>query len=254
MDHPRPGLRYVDADDLDDSTFDFDGMDVESNAGEKLGDVDGFIIDVLSARPYYVVIDAGSWFTSKYVLIPVGHVGLDAERRKLVADIPRDRVKRYPGFDRDEFARLSEDELNQMDAQMTVACCPDDIRVGSSTQLYATRRHYQNPTWWDSNFYRPDRADTSVGAMASTAAAATAAEITSDAANVHGKHREHVIARSDNDSTAGDVSPHFGGRAQPGDVLGVETGGEQTHVGDTTDDENRRRRDAEKAAGKQRER
>jgi uncharacterized protein YjbJ (UPF0337 family) len=40
-------------------------------------------------------------------------------------------------------------------------------------------------------------------------------------------------------------SPHFGGRAQPGDVIGVETGGEQTHVGETTEDENSRRRDAE---------
>jgi uncharacterized protein YjbJ (UPF0337 family) len=40
-------------------------------------------------------------------------------------------------------------------------------------------------------------------------------------------------------------SPHFGGRAQPGDVIGVETGGEQTHVGETTEDENDRRRDAE---------
>jgi hypothetical protein len=48
------------------------------------------------------------------------------------------------------------------------------------------------------------------------------------------------------------VSPHFGGRAQPGDVLGIETGGEQTHVGETTGDENERRRDAEKAAAKQR--
>jgi PRC-barrel domain protein len=251
MDHPRPGLRYVDADDLDDSTIDFDGMDVESNTGEKLGDVDGFIIDLRSVRPYYVVVDAGSWFTSKYVLVPVGHLGLDTERAKLVADIPLDRVKRYPGFDRDEFARLSEDELNRMDEQMTAACCPDDIRAGSSTQLYDTRRHYLRPTWWDSNLYRADRANTSVRSMASTGTAATAA---GDAEKIHATPREHVVARSNDDSTAGDVSPHFGGRAQPGDVLGVETGGEQTHVGDTTDDENKRRRDAEKAAGKQRKR
>jgi hypothetical protein len=51
---------------------------------------------------------------------------------------------------------------------------------------------------------------------------------------------------------AGDTSPHDGGRAQPGDVIGVETGGEQTHIGDTSDDENRHRRDAEKAAAKSR--
>ena len=50
----------------------------------------------------------------------------------------------------------------------------------------------------------------------------------------------------DRDSGADDVSPHFGGRAQPGDVLGIETGGETTGIGDTSDEENERRRKAEK--------
>ena len=50
---------------------------------------------------------------------------------------------------------------------------------------------------------------------------------------------EEAVARE------AEPSPHFGGRAQPGDVIGVETGGEQTHVGETTEDENTRRRDAE---------
>jgi hypothetical protein len=44
-----------------------------------------------------------------------------------------------------------------------------------------------------------------------------------------------------------DPSPHLDGRAQPGDVIGVETGGERTYVGDTAEDENKRRRDAEEA-------
>jgi hypothetical protein len=35
-------------------------------------------------------------------------------------------------------------------------------------------------------------------------------------------------------SESDDSSPHLGGRAQPGDVLGVETGGERTYVGDTS--------------------
>ena len=37
-------------------------------------------------------------------------------------------------------------------------------------------------------------------------------------------------------------------RAQPGDVLGIERGGETTSLGDTEEDEDRRRRDAEKEA------
>lgn len=36
-------------------------------------------------------------------------------------------------------------------------------------------------------------------------------------------------------------------RAQPGDVLGIEEDGEVTHLGDTREDEDERREDAEEA-------
>jgi hypothetical protein len=45
-----------------------------------------------------------------------------------------------------------------------------------------------------------------------------------------------------------DVSPHVERRAQPGDVLGIETGGERTAIGETSEDEDGRRQDAEYAA------
>ena len=38
------------------------------------------------------------------------------------------------------------------------------------------------------------------------------------------------------------------GRAQPGDVIGIETGGEQTHIGEDREDEDKRREDAEEDA------
>ena len=60
------------------------------------------------------------------------------------------------------------------------------------------------------------------------------------------KSRPDELDTADDASRAGDVSPHFGGRAQPGDILGFETGGETTSLGDTPEDENKRRDDAEK--------
>lgn len=45
---------------------------------------------------------------------------------------------------------------------------------------------------------------------------------------------------------SGDVSPPQTKRAQPGDILGIETGGETTAIGDTAEDEDERHRDAEK--------
>ena len=63
--------------------------------------------------------------------------------------------------------------------------------------------------------------------------------------------REHVTARENRERSSegrasDDVSPHYGGRAQPGDVLGLETGGETTEIGDTAEDEDERRRAAER--------
>ncbi len=158
MNHPRPGLRYVDASNLDNSQLRFDGMEVQGLDSEKLGKVDGFIIDKSSARPYYVVVNAGGWFKSKYFLLPVGHVGMEPSERKLVADITRDRIDRYPGFDRGEFETLSEDELKMMDDQMWSVCCVDTTIEISSPSRYE-HAFYRNPGWWDSSFDRPDRAD-----------------------------------------------------------------------------------------------
>jgi hypothetical protein len=39
-------------------------------------------------------------------------------------------------------------------------------------------------------------------------------------------------------------------RAQPGDILGIERGGETTTLGDTEEDEDRRRHEAEDEAAK----
>ena len=60
MNHPRPGLKYVDADDLDKSACDFDKVEVVDPAGNKLGKVEGFIIDVTAGRPFHVVVEAGN--------------------------------------------------------------------------------------------------------------------------------------------------------------------------------------------------
>lgn len=159
MDHPRPGLRYVDAGDLDNSQLHFDGMEVQGLDNEQLGRVDGFIIDKSSARPYYVVVKAGGWFKAKYFLLPIGHVGLAPTDKNLVADLTRDRVDRYPGFDRGEFEKLSEDELKMMDDQMWGVCCVD-VTVDIASPSRYEHAHYRYPSWWDASFQRPDRADT----------------------------------------------------------------------------------------------
>jgi len=141
MDHPVPGLKYVDANDLDDSGMKFAGVEVDGVDGEKLGEVEGFVMDVIEGRPRHIAVGAG-WFMHKHFLLPIGHATLDAGGKKLVADITKERVKRFPGFDKSEFERLDADQLAQLDATMAAACATDH---GTSSGL---DDHYQVPGWW----------------------------------------------------------------------------------------------------------
>jgi hypothetical protein len=171
MDHPLPWLRYVDAGDLESSTYKFDGLEVQSTSGDKLGKVDGFVVDSASGRPYYVAVDAGGWFKSRLFLLPIGHASFDSSRTRLVSDVSREHVDRFPGFDRDEFEKLSEDELLQMDEDTLSACCPsvvvDKARLAARFDLW---EHYKAPNWWDGSFDRPDRVDSAAQSIGGTEA------------------------------------------------------------------------------------
>jgi hypothetical protein len=246
----------VDADDLDDKTFDFGSAEVIDPAGEKLGDVDGFIVDVNSGRPFHVVVEAGHWFKHKHFLIPIGHVGLDDSAKRLVADVPKERVERFPGFHRGEFEKLSDADMDRMAESLASACCVDTVTV--STTRWDTWKDYESPSWWDESFYRP--ADTSAAGRGQSSSvgptqpsagrtgpgASRTSDAPATAKGAEARDREMVTAHG------GDVSPYTGGRAKPGDTIGVETGGETTHVGDTKRDEDERRRDAERSAAKDR--
>jgi len=241
VDHPYPWLKYLPADDLDDQGVDFDGMKVESPSGEKLGSAEGFIVDSDSGRPYYVVVEAGGWFKSKHFLLPVGHVGLEANGQALMADVTKERVTRFPGFDLGRFDTMTVDDLKRFNEETLQACTiTGTVYSYSDTEPYTAafdRADFSYPDWW-----RTPQASQSATSTA-TARAEVGSGLSSSPREAFDRapERERVVAKG------GDPSPHFDGRAQPGDVIGVETEGEQTHVGETADDENRRREAAEKA-------
>jgi len=216
VNHPQPWLKYVDAGDMKDEQIDFDGLNVESPTGEHLGDVDGFIVDTTDARPYYVVVDAGGWFKSKEFLLPIGQARFDAGREALVTDLARDRIDAFPGFDKDEFGKLSEDGIRDFNNRTSLA-------VTGGRQTYSVNEPF-DAAWSRPEFSYPDWYP-------------TVADL-----------RRPVDRRT----VSADPSPHYAGRAQPGDVLGLETGGETSEIGDTAEDENKRRQKAEEQLGKSR--
>jgi PRC-barrel domain len=249
VDHPLPWLRYLNAGDLNDDV-EFDGMLVESPTGEKLGTVDGFIIDSESARPYYVVIDAGGWFKSKHFLLPIGHARVNAD----AADLSRTQIDRFPGFDKDEFKKMSPEAIKRLNDATCQACTVTTVTYSTAEPYTAAwdRPDYAYPDWWNAQATLPDRMG------ANTFKEMADYEPLSSTRSSDPGYRERVVAAGERDSDRaeadrdmrdpGEPSPHYGGRAQPGDVLGVETGGESTSIGDTAEDENKRRRKAEKDA------
>ena len=149
MEHPRPWMKFVDVKDLNAGAT-FGDMDVLGSDGEKLGRLDGFIIDETSARPYHVVVSAGHWFTHKHFLVPVGHVTMSGST--LTSDLTKDRVKRFPGFDKGEFEKLSDEDLKRMNAELATACCVDGVTIVATA--WETGGHYRAPDWWKDSYYR----------------------------------------------------------------------------------------------------
>lgn len=247
-------LRYLDADDLDDTDMDFDGLAVRGPDDEPLGEVDGFLVDSGSGRVLYTVVDSGGWFTSRRFLLPIGHATVDRTGSALRVDVSRERLRSYPEFDERTFRGLTDEELRTYENRMGSICCPDDVPGDPGSWRHDAARHYQQPVWWAASAYTASRLrpiePSSFRTRPATTRGTTAA-VSPDVPSRETFDSEHVTARAGSAGDQGssdDVSPHFAGRAQPGDVLGLETGGETTAIADSAEDEDERRRDAERTA------
>ena len=111
MDHPKSNLKIVEASAYLDQLY---GAAVTTAGGEELGHVEGFVVDTNSGQPSHVVVDAGGWFTSKYFLLPIRSAQINRANDAIVADITREEVKKFPGFDKSEFDEITEDEIADM--------------------------------------------------------------------------------------------------------------------------------------------
>jgi PRC-barrel domain len=234
-------LRYVDAGQLDSRVLNLGGLDVRNERDEHIGDVEGLLIDSVSGRPRYLVVDSGGWFRSRTFLLPVAHARLDESRRALRADIDKDTINRFPQMRSDRYDAFADDELQRYDEGVWRA-----RGLTQSSSAVGTPGYDTTMIWWDS------------AAWASTPVPGTP----SVSARHPGAVREEILARSEDPVRARAErermlahersrdsegrAPAAGERAQPGDVLGIESGGETTAIGDTAEDEDRRRERAER--------
>ncbi|NJL86520.1 MAG: DUF2382 domain-containing protein [Leptolyngbyaceae cyanobacterium SM1_1_3] len=85
----------------------FDGNDVKSvdvyarSGDEKVGNIDNVLVDE-SGRIRYLVLNTGSWFSGKNVLLPIGRCVDDPNRNRIYAtDLTKQQVENLPEYSDD---------------------------------------------------------------------------------------------------------------------------------------------------------
>ena len=157
-------LRFVDAATLDDSDIKLDHLPVYGWGREKLGHLDGFIVDVATGDVSYAVVHGGGWLDSKRFLLPIGHIDrLDTQKKELMTDISKDAIRLLPKFDKEKFLQLSDEELREFERQTAAACCPAEVIVESALWIHETLPHYRQPSWWQPEYGAPATGDTHAG-------------------------------------------------------------------------------------------
>jgi hypothetical protein len=86
------------------------GNDVYNAEGEDLGDIKEIMLDMLRGEISYAVLSFGSFLGmgSKLFAVPWSALTLDTENKRFTLSVPRDRLERAPGFDRDKWPNMAD--------------------------------------------------------------------------------------------------------------------------------------------------
>lgn len=88
------------------------GDKVTNTAGENLGDIKDLMIDLDSGCVRYAVIDFGGFLGvgDKYFAVPWRALTVDQKNECIVFDIEKERLENAPGFDKDNWPDMANDE------------------------------------------------------------------------------------------------------------------------------------------------
>lgn len=146
-------LRFVDADKLPEADVKLDHLPIYGWAHEKLGILEGFIMDTESEAVQYAAVNGGGWFKSKRFLLPIGHIDrFDQAKKELMTDISMDAIRLLPEFDTERFLQMSDEELREFERATSVACCPNVVVVEEVVWMHDQGGHYRVPSWWRAEY------------------------------------------------------------------------------------------------------
>jgi sporulation protein YlmC with PRC-barrel domain len=102
-DHAGPGPALMGADTLM-------GNDVYNKAGEDLGDIKEFMIDMPSGRVVYAVLSFGGLLGlgDKLFAVPWNALSLDTVNKRFTLDLSIESLKDAPGFDKSHWPSMQD--------------------------------------------------------------------------------------------------------------------------------------------------
>lgn len=91
------------------------GDDVYSGKDEELGDIKEIMLDMRSGRVAYAVLSFGGFLGigEKLFAVPWSALTLDAENKRFVLNVEKDRLKDAPGFDKDHWPNMADQKWAQ---------------------------------------------------------------------------------------------------------------------------------------------
>ena len=104
------------------------GTNVVNPAGESLGDIKDLMIDIPNGRVSYAVLDFGGFLGigDKLFAVPLEAFTPNTKDETLVLDVPKERLKTAPGFDKTDWPTTA-----------------DDTYLSSVYEFYGQREAYQ---------------------------------------------------------------------------------------------------------------
>jgi len=86
------------------------GDNVVNASGEDLGEIKAIMLDVESGRVAYAVLSFGGFLGmgNKLFAIPWSALTLDADEKRFVLDVAKDRLDNAPGFDKDHWPAMAD--------------------------------------------------------------------------------------------------------------------------------------------------
>jgi sporulation protein YlmC with PRC-barrel domain len=81
------------------------GDDVRNPQGEALGSIKDIMIDTGTGRIEYAVLQFGGvmFIGDKLFAVPWDQLTVDTAEKKLILDVPKEKLKNAPGFDKNDW-------------------------------------------------------------------------------------------------------------------------------------------------------